>query len=82
MISAAVGMCLEGLRPYVCSISLFLIDRPFEQIKIDIDEHYLPATLIGNSDYSSHGPTHRLLNTEKLISIFKNIVGYFPKKQF
>ena len=60
----------------------FLIERPFEQIKIDIDEHCLPVTLIGNSDYPSHGPTHRPLNPEKLISIFKNIVGYFPRNQF
>lgn len=82
MITAAASMCIEGLRPYVYSITPFLLERPFEQIKIDIDEHCLPVTLIGNSDYPSHGPTHRPLNAEKLVDIFKNIVGYFPRSQF
>tara|TARA_B100000767_G_C19767351_1_gene538236 strand:+ start:2612 stop:3094 length:483 start_codon:yes stop_codon:yes gene_type:complete len=82
MITMAAGMAAEGLRPYVYSITPFLIERPFEQIKIDIDEQDLPVTLIGNSDYPSHGPTHRPLNAQKLVSIFKNTMGYFPRNQF
>lgn len=82
MISMAAGMAAEGLRPYVYSITPFLIERPFEQIKIDIDVQNLPVTLIGNSDYPSHGPTHRPLNAQKLVSMFKNIMGYFPRSQF
>ena len=50
--------------------------------EIDIDEQDLPVVLIGNSDYPSHGPTHRPLNAQKLVSIFKNIHGYFPRSQF
>lgn len=79
MITIAASMALEGLRPFVYSITPFLIERPFEQIKIDIDEHNLPVMLIGYADYPTHGPTHRPLNAEKLVSIFKNIQGYFPK---
>ena len=79
MISIAAGMALEGLRPIVYSITPFLIERPFEQIKIDIDEQNLPVILIGNSDYPTHGPTHRPLNAEGLIALFKNITGYFPR---
>ena len=78
MISMAAGMAAEGLRPIVYSITPFLIERPFEQIKIDIDEQNLPVTLIGYSDYPTHGPTHRPLNAEGLISLFKNIHGHFP----
>lgn len=79
MISMAAGMALEGLRPVVYSITPFLIERPFEQIKIDIDEQKLPVMLVGNSDYPTHGPTHRPLNAEGLVGLFKNIMGYFPR---
>jgi len=79
MISIAAGMALEGLRPVVYSITPFLIERPFEQIKIDIDEQDLPVMLIGNADYPTHGPTHRPLNVEGLVGLLKNTVGYFPR---
>ena|SRR3990172_1964675 len=79
MISMAAGMAIEGLRPIVYSITPFLIDRPFEQIKIDIDEQNLPVMLIGFSDYPTHGPTHRPLNAEGLVGLFKNVNGFFPR---
>jgi len=82
MISMAAGMAAEGLRPVVYSITPFLIERPFEQIKIDIDEQCLPVMLVGNSDYPTHGPTHRPLNAEGLVGLFKNIMGYFPRNLF
>ena len=81
MISMAAGMAAEGLRPIVYSITPFLIERPFEQIKIDIDEQKLPVMLVGQADYPTHGPTHRPLNAEGLIGLFKNTTGYFPKSQ-
>jgi len=77
-ISIAAGMAGEGLRPFVYSLTPFLLERPFEQIKIDIDEQKLPVILVGNSDYPTHGPTHRPLNVEGLVGLFKNIHGYFP----
>lgn len=79
MISMAAGMCSQGLRPYVYSITPFLLERPYEQIKIDIDEHNLPVQLIGYADYPTHGPTHRPLNAEILVKTFKNIKSHFPK---
>ncbi|MCK4822898.1 hypothetical protein KA005_44460 [bacterium] len=79
MISIAAGMAIEGWRPVVYTLTPFLIERPFEQIKIDIDEQNLPVMLIGNADYPTHGPTHRPLNAEGLVGLFKNIGGYFPR---
>ena len=37
MIGIASGMALQGLKPYVYTITPFLIERPFEQIKLDIN---------------------------------------------
>ena len=75
----AAGMALEGLRPLVYSITPFVLERPFEQIKIDIDEQDLPVLLIGYSDYPSHGPTHKAVNAPALCKAFKNLKSYFPE---
>ena len=79
MISMAAGMALEGLRPLVYSITPFVLERPFEQIKIDIDEQDLPVLLMGYSDYPSHGPTHKAVNAPALCKAFKNLKSYFPE---
>ena len=82
LLSVAAGMACEGLKPIVYSLTPFLIERPFEQLKIDIDEQNLPVILVGNSDYPTHGPTHRALNPEGLIGLLKNVHGFFPRNQF
>tara|TARA_Y100001958_G_C21246979_1_gene577835 strand:- start:2040 stop:2522 length:483 start_codon:yes stop_codon:yes gene_type:complete len=79
MIGMAAGMAINGLRPVVYSITPFLLERPFEQIKVDIDEQNLPVLLVGYSDYPSHGPTHSPLKPEITCKAFKNIKSYFPK---
>ena len=76
--SLAAGLAIEGMRPVVYSITPFVLERPFEQVKIDIDEQNLPVMLIGYSDYPTHGPTHRALNPERTATIFKNIKTFFP----
>ncbi len=79
MIGMAAGMALEGLRPVVYSITPFLLERPYEQMKLDIDQQNVPVILIGYADYPTHGPTHRPLNAEGLTALFQNIKSYFPK---
>lgn len=78
-ISAASGMALEGLKPYVYTITPFLIERPFEQIKLDIDQQNVNVKLVGYADYLDQGPTHAELDGERLMNLFNNIVSYFPK---
>lgn len=78
IISVSAGMALEGLKPYVYTITPFLIERPFEQIKLDIDEQNLNVKLVGYADYPTQGPTHCTLNEKGLMSLFKNIDSYFP----
>lgn len=79
IIGVAAGLAIEGMRPVVYSLTPFVLERPFEAIKIDIDEQNLPVMLIGYSDYPTHGPTHRALNVERLVGLFKNIHGFFPR---
>jgi transketolase len=80
--SMAAGLAIDGMRPVVYSITPFVIERPYEQVKIDIDEQNLPVMLIGYSDYPTHGPTHRPLNPERLATVFKNVQSYVPKSSF
>jgi len=79
MISISAGMALEGLRPIVYSITPFLLERPFEQIKLDIDQQNVPVMLVGYADYPTHGPTHRPLNVKGLAGLLVNTTGYFPE---
>ena len=79
IISVASGMALEGLKPWVYTITPFLIERPFEQIKLDIDQQNVDVKLVGYSDYPTLGPTHTELNGNKMMQLFKNIISYFPE---
>ena len=76
--SLAAGLAIDGMRPIVYSITPFVLERPFEQVQIDIDEQNLPVILIGFSDYPTHGPTHRALNSARMATVFKNLQTYFP----
>lgn len=78
IISIAAGMAAGGLLPVVYSITPFVLERPFEQIKIDIDEQRLPVILVGYDSYPTHGPTHRPLNARGLVGLLKNTQGFFP----
>lgn len=79
MISLASGMALEGLKPYVFTITPFLIERPFEQIKLDIDQQNVDVKLVGYADYPRQGPTHAELNGGGLMKLLRNTQNYFPK---
>ena len=78
LIGVAAGMSLEGMKPWVYTITPFLIERPFEQIKLDIDQQKANVKLVGYADYPTLGPTHSELDAKKLMSLFSNIVSFFP----
>lgn len=81
-VGIAAGMAIEGLRPIYYSLTPFVLERPFEQVKIDIDQQNLPVILIGNSDYPTAGSTHRDLNAKHMSKMFRNIDSYFPENSF
>ena len=79
IIGVSAGMALEGLKPWVYTITPFLIERPFEQIKLDIDQQNVNVKLVGFADYPTLGPTHTELEGKKLMKLFKNISSFFPE---
>jgi len=79
MISFSSGLALEGLKPWVYTITPFLIERPFEQIKLDIDQQNVNVKLVGYADYPNLGPSHQEIDGKKIMDLFKNIKSFFPK---
>lgn len=79
IIGVASGMALEGLKPWVYTITPFLIERPFEQVKLDIDQQNVNVKLIGYADYPLQGQTHAELNGKGLMKLLKNTISYFPR---
>ena len=70
-IGVASGMALEGLRPYVFTIAPFLLERPFEQVKLDIVQQRANVKLVGYWNYPTAGPTHTIRDVKGLCKILE-----------
>lgn len=61
MVSFAAGISKAGLIPVVHTIAPFLVERAYEQLKIDFGYHGLSGNFVsvgGSYDYSALGCTH------------------------
>lgn len=64
MMGVAAGLALNGLRPFVYTITPFTTTRCFEQIRVDVCYHHAPVVIVGTGSglsYAELGPTHHSL---------------------
>lgn len=82
MMDIACGLALEGKKPFVYSITTFLLFRPFETIRNYINREQIPVRLVGSGwehDYSHDGYSHWPEEGEAIMKIFSNITSLYPK---
>lgn len=77
LVGIAAGMAHAGMRPVVYTFTTFLLERAFEQIKLNIDHDRAPVLLVGWND-ATQGVTHAPLDAETMLGCFRNLKLSMP----
>lgn len=80
-VSLAAGLARAGQLPWVYSMAVFTVLRPYEQIRTDVCLHRLPVKLVGNGGgygYGIMGATHHALEDVGAMRALPNLRIYLP----
>ncbi|HEX5040809.1 MAG TPA: transketolase C-terminal domain-containing protein, partial [Candidatus Limnocylindria bacterium] len=81
MISVASGLALSGMRPIAHSYTPFLLERPFEQVKLDLTHQGVGAVLVSigaSYDASTSGRTHQAPEDVALLNALPDWTIHVP----
>jgi transketolase len=81
MVGVAAGLALEGMRPIVHSYGPFVVERPYEQIKLDLGHQDVGAILVSTGasyDGARSGRTHQAPADVALLSALPGWTIHVP----
>lgn len=81
LIGATAGLALSGLRPVAHTYAPFLVERAFEQIKLDLAHQDLGAVLVSTGasyDEPAYGRTHQAPGDVALIDTLPGFTIHVP----
>ena len=81
MVSVAAGLGLTGFRPIVHSYAPFVVERPFEMLKLDLGHNDVGAIVVSvgaSYDAAANGRTHQTPEDVALVSALPGWRIYVP----